>query len=357
MFSRILLFDIDGTLLLSGRAGYRALTRTFEELFGVPRGFDDIPVAGRTDELILTAAADRAGVAIDAAARARFHRRYCELFADEIHFPGPRKGLMPGVSRLLDALAGNDAVRCGLVTGNFARPARIKLEHFDLWRYFGFGAYGDDAPVRDALVPIAVERARRVRVEVRRPGDVVVIGDTPLDVQCAAAAGARCVAVATGSYDEPALREAGAHDVLPDFSDTETAVAARGGPSWPAGSLRRRTGWRGRGPRGLRDGCEVGGSAWESNPAPPRWRGATDFEDREGHRAPFASSTRLRAGRRRGSGRRQRGARTRAPTTIRIRVTGRRRRGRRGLGEGVAVQTNAQTARHAATVVKPRAAM
>ena len=172
MFSRILLFDIDGTLLLSGRAGYRALTRTFEELFGVPRGFDDIPVAGRTDELILTAAADRAGVAVDAAARARFHRRYCELFAEEIHFPGPRKGLMP-----------------------------------------------------DALVPIAVERARRARVEVRRPGDVVVIGDTPLDVQCAAAAGARCVAVATGSYDEPALREAGAHDVLPDFGDTETAVA------------------------------------------------------------------------------------------------------------------------------------
>ena len=225
MFSRSLLFDIDGTLLLSGRAGYRALTRTFEELFGVPRGFDDIPVAGRTDELILTAAADRAGVAIDAAARARFHRRYCELFAEEIHFPGPRKGLMPGVSRLLEVLAGNDAVRCGLVTGNFARPARIKLEHFDLWRYFGFGAYGDDAPVRDALVPIAVERARRVRVEVRRPGDVVVIGDTPLDVQCAAAAGARCVAVATGSYDEGALREAGAHAVLPDFSDSETAVA------------------------------------------------------------------------------------------------------------------------------------
>ena len=220
MFSKILLFDIDGTLLLSGRAGYRALTRTFEELFGVPRGFDGIPVAGRTDELILTAAADRAGVALDAAARARFHRRYCELFAEEIHFPGPRKGLMPGVSRLLEVLAGNGAVRCGLVTGNFAKPARIKLEHFGLWRYFAFGAYGDDAPVRDALVPIAVDRARRAGVEVRRREDVVVIGDTPLDVQCAFAAGARCVAVATGSYDEAALRGAGAHAVLPDFGDT-----------------------------------------------------------------------------------------------------------------------------------------
>lgn len=224
MVSKILLFDIDGTLLLSGRAGYRALTRTFEELFGVPRGFDDIPVAGRTDELILTAAADRARVTVDSSTRARFHRRYCELFADEIRFPGPRKGLMPGVSRLLDTLARNDAVRCGLVTGNFARPARIKLEHFDLWRYFGFGAYGDDAPVRDDLVPIAVERARRARVAVRRSDDVVVIGDTPLDVQCASAAGARSVAVATGSYGEAALLEAGAHAVLSDLGDTPTVV-------------------------------------------------------------------------------------------------------------------------------------
>ena len=80
--------------------------------------------------------------------------------------------------------------------------------------------------MRDALVPIAVERARRIRVEVGRPDNIVVIGDTPLDVQCATAGGARCVAVATGSYDETALREAGAHVVLPDFSDTETALGA-----------------------------------------------------------------------------------------------------------------------------------
>ena len=104
MFSKILLFDIDGTLLLSGRAGYRALTRAFEDLFGVVRGFDDVPVAGMTDDLILTDALARAGVTADGEARARFHRRYCELFADEIHFPGPRKGLMPGVSALLERL-------------------------------------------------------------------------------------------------------------------------------------------------------------------------------------------------------------------------------------------------------------
>ena len=224
MVSKILLFDIDGTLLLSGRAGYRALSRAFEELFGVARGFDDIPVAGMTDEIILTAALERADVDADRETRARFHTRYCELFAHEIHFPGPRKGLMPGVAELLEVLSRRAAVRCGLVTGNFARPAQIKLEHFDLWHFFHFGAYGDDAPVRDDLVPIAVGRAERTGVTVEAAHDVVVIGDTPLDVQCAAATGARSVAVATGSYDEAALRETGAHAVLPDLSDTAAVV-------------------------------------------------------------------------------------------------------------------------------------
>ena len=225
MASKILLFDIDGTLLLSGRAGYRALTRAFDELFGVPRGFDDVPVAGMTDHLILTDALARAGIAATAADRARFHRRYCELFATEIHFPGPRKGLMPGVAALLERLDRIDEVRCGLVTGNFAHPAQIKLEHFDLWRFFKFGAYGDDAPIRDALVPIALARAEREGVTVEAPGDVVVIGDTPHDVRCAAAAGAKSVAVATGSYGEAALREVSADAVLPDLGDTEDVVA------------------------------------------------------------------------------------------------------------------------------------
>ena len=224
MFAKILLFDIDGTLLLSGRAGYRALSRTFEELFGVARGFDDIPVAGMTDEIILTAALERAGLAADLETRARFHTRYCELFADEIHFPGPRKGLMPGVAALLETLSRYDDIRCGLVTGNFVRPAQIKLEHFALLNFFHFGAYGDDAPVRDRLVPIAVERARRNGVEVERAWDVVVIGDTPLDVRCAMAAGARSVAVATGSYDEAALRRSGAHAVLTNLSDADAVV-------------------------------------------------------------------------------------------------------------------------------------
>ena len=217
----LLLFDIDGTLLLSGGAGFRALTRTFEEFFGVADGFSGIPVAGRTDALILQAAITRAGLRVDEHDRTRFHTRYCGILEEEIRHPGPRKGLMPGVSALLEVLDTRPDACSGLLTGNFARAARIKLEHFGLWRYFACGAYGDDAAERNQLVPIAVERARRAGVVVDSFSDVVVVGDTPLDVQCAVAAGARSVAVATGSYDETALRDAGADTVLTDLSDAE----------------------------------------------------------------------------------------------------------------------------------------
>lgn len=226
--TRLLLFDIDGTLLLSGGAGTRALNRTFEELFGVEGAFAGIPVAGRTDLLILDDALERAGIRADADGRARFLARYCQHFEREILLPGPRKGLMPGVRRLLDRLQHTPGVACALLTGNIARAARIKLEHFEVRRYFACGAYGDDAPRRDDLVPIAVERARRVGIDVDSPGAAVVIGDTPLDLQCARAAGARAVCVATGSFSEEELRRAGADAVLPNLADPECFLAAVG---------------------------------------------------------------------------------------------------------------------------------
>ena len=225
---RLLLFDIDGTLLLSGGAGTRALNRTFEETYGVSAAFAGIPVAGRTDMLILNDALDRAGIEADDAARARFLERYCERFEGEILQPGPRKGLMPGVRRLLERLGARSDVTCGLVTGNVARAARIKLAHFGIWRHFACGAYGDDAPRRDDLVPIAVDRARNAGVDVATPAEAVVVGDTPLDVQCAAAAGARSVCVTTGSFDAETLRRAGADAVLPDLTELERFLEAAG---------------------------------------------------------------------------------------------------------------------------------
>lgn len=220
----LVLFDIDGTLLLSGGAGKRALNEAFRELFGVADAFDGIAVAGRTDPLLIDDALARCGLTAGADLRARFHDRYCELLAETIHSPLPRKGLMPGVRPLLDRLDGRADLRSALLTGNFARAAQIKLEYFGLWRHFACGAYGDDAASRDELVPVAMDRARRRGLDIRSPTQVVVVGDTPLDIRCARAAGAWSVAVATGPFDTGELRSHGADQVLPDLADTAGCI-------------------------------------------------------------------------------------------------------------------------------------
>ena len=220
----LVLFDIDGTLLLSGGAGKRALNETFEELFGVAGGFDGIPVAGRTDPLLFEDALARHAVTAAPHLRAHFHDRYCELLAERILSPLPRKGLMPGVRRLLARLDERADVRSALLTGNYARAARIKLEHFGLWQHFACGAYGDDAATRDELVPVAMARARESGIDIRSPAQVVVVGDTPLDIRCARAGGAWSVAVATGPFDAAELRAHGADRVLPDLADTAACI-------------------------------------------------------------------------------------------------------------------------------------
>ena len=117
-----------------------------------------------------------------------------------------------------------DDMALGLLTGNFEEGARIKLQHFDLWKYFRCGAFGDDASDRNHLVPVAMQRARDCGLVDASPSDVVVIGDTPHDIACARAVGATPVAVATGSYSVDQLRGAGADIVFKDLSETEAVV-------------------------------------------------------------------------------------------------------------------------------------
>lgn len=227
---KIALFDIDGTLVLSGGAGRRAMVRAFDEIFAIPDALRDVSFAGRTDAWILADAARRSGVAAGAPDAERFRDRYLAHLVSELTLPGEGvKGLLPGVRPLLDALAGRDDVFLALLSGNFELGARVKLEYFGLWHYFRCGAFGDRALDRSHLVDEALARVHacggpRVPVE-----DVVVVGDTPLDVACAASAGARSVAVATGGYDERTLEAAGADVVLPDFSDLGRAVSAIAG--------------------------------------------------------------------------------------------------------------------------------
>jgi phosphoglycolate phosphatase-like HAD superfamily hydrolase len=219
---KLVLFDIDGTLVLTGGAGLRAMNRALQDVFGHADGLDGIPVAGRTDWAILSDAVRRIGRSLDGALLADLEQRYVNHMAEEIQHPGDgRKAVMPGVREILDALERRDDVFVGLVTGNFEAGARVKLGHFDLWRYFRCGAFGGDAADRNALVPFARERARDCGLPDIADEDIVVVGDTPHDVTCAHAAGAIAVGVATGTSSVDELRAAGAEHVFEDLSDVQ----------------------------------------------------------------------------------------------------------------------------------------
>jgi phosphoglycolate phosphatase-like HAD superfamily hydrolase len=247
---KLLLFDVDGTLVLTGGAAVRAMSDAFEDVFGIGGAFEHVPMPGRTDGAILADAFTRAipqsQILADALSAngmrpvdgeiARYKETYFRRFAEEIHKPAPAdparptrhrfKGVLPGVREVLDALDGRSDVFLGLLTGNYEQGARIKLEYFGLWRYFRCGAYGDDSLDRHALVPIAVARAREAGCPPVEPRDVVIIGDTPFDVACARDAGVSCLAVATGGYSVDALRSAGAEMVFESLADTEAVLSA-----------------------------------------------------------------------------------------------------------------------------------
>jgi len=200
------------------------MSLAFEDLFQVPDAFRNIPMPGRTDSWILADAATAHAVA--PAALARFRDVYLAHLVREIERPSAGKKVMPGVRPLLDVLADRPDIYLALLTGNYEEAARVKLEHFDLWRYFSCGAFGDDAPDRNGLLPKALARIRTCGGPVVPASDVVVIGDTPLDVACAAASGARSIAVATGGYDVESLRAAGADVVFEDLSDVNAVLEA-----------------------------------------------------------------------------------------------------------------------------------
>jgi phosphoglycolate phosphatase len=201
------------------------MSLAFDEVFAIANAFQGIPMAGRTDAWILNDAAAVHAIPPDSPDLARFRAAYLRHLAIELEKPGvARKGLMPGVRELLDALTQRDDVYLALLTGNYEAGARLKLEYFDLWKYFPCGAFGDDAPHRNVLVPKALTRVEACGGPVFAAADAIVIGDTPLDVGCAAHVGARSLAVATGSHSVEELRAAGADVVLQDLGDTDQVL-------------------------------------------------------------------------------------------------------------------------------------
>jgi phosphoglycolate phosphatase len=221
----LLLFDIDGTLITTGGAGYRAIKRAVEVTLGVEQALQGIPVAGRTDSIILRDAVQAIdGRELTPELRDRIRDTYMGILRDEIDRVGGGPGVLPGVRELLSRLAGNPDYHVALLTGNFSQTAEIKLGYFDLWQHFPWGAFGEDAVNRNDLLPVAVSRYRARTGQDIAPRDVVIIGDTPNDVEVARVGQARSVCVTTGQFDRAALLEAGADVVFHDLGDVDEVL-------------------------------------------------------------------------------------------------------------------------------------
>ncbi|HKJ91699.1 MAG TPA: HAD family hydrolase [Longimicrobiales bacterium] len=226
---KLILFDIDGTLLSTDGAASRAFHRALLEVYGTAGPITSFDFHGRTDREIARTLLRVAGFD-DGAIDGRFAALwsvYLRELAVELNQASHRTRVMPGVVALLDALARRaDAVVLGLLTGNIEEGARLKLASCGLNGRFALGAFGSDDEERDRLGAVAVGRARDLLGVTFRGADIVVVGDTPRDVQCARPVGARAVAVATGRHTVEELEEAGADAALADLSDLDLALAA-----------------------------------------------------------------------------------------------------------------------------------
>ena len=223
----LVLFDIDGTLVVTAHAGIRGMNAAFERLHGHRQALAGIPVAGRTDRSILRDACLRFEIPYTDEVREALRDAYLEHLVEELARPldpGARFGVLPGVESLITAMEADPRWVVALLTGNFARGARIKLGHFDLWRRFAFGAFGDEHFDRRDLMPVALARAAAAGVT---PARVVVVGDTPLDVDCAKAHGACALAVATGTYSIEQLEATGADLVVERLDSVGVADLTR----------------------------------------------------------------------------------------------------------------------------------
>jgi phosphoglycolate phosphatase len=194
---RLALFDIDGTLIQTGGAGMRAFDRAFELEFGVPEAAAEINFAGRTDTGILNDFFRAQDLAASAENYQRFFRSYVHWLD---HYLTVAKGqTLPGVIRLLRDLLGlTDRPAIGLLTGNIRLGAQIKLRHHGLWNFFGTGAFGCEHADRNEIARIAHRRGRQMIGETLQGDEILVVGDTVRDIECAQAINARCLAVATG---------------------------------------------------------------------------------------------------------------------------------------------------------------
>lgn len=220
----LVLFDIDGTLLTSLRAGIGAMTTAVRELHGVDPDFEGVEIHGRLDRLIWRDLAAKHGLPAEEADHARFKQTYARHLSERLAAANTAVPL-PGTHALVDAVRATPGVTIGLLTGNYQETGRLKVRHAGFEPdHFVVNAWGDEGPDRRSLVPVARERYQQRLGAALPPERVLIIGDTPADVDCAKAHGARVLAVATGGFTVEALRATPADAVVANLEDTGALV-------------------------------------------------------------------------------------------------------------------------------------
>jgi phosphoglycolate phosphatase-like HAD superfamily hydrolase len=205
---KLILFDIDGTLVNSGGAGYRAFSKALETTLGLEGGLNGVRLDGKTDLQIVREVFDRRGLEFKISedlAEGLFDQ-YIEFLRNELSAEGVDYRVLPGVSELLSRLREDSSFLLGIASGNIEQGAWLKLEKGGLNEFFDLGGYGSDSESRTELIKVAIERARR-KAGNSVLSSVVVIGDTPRDIRHGQEAGAQVVAVATGRYPRSLLEE------------------------------------------------------------------------------------------------------------------------------------------------------
>jgi phosphoglycolate phosphatase-like HAD superfamily hydrolase len=222
MTKRLLLFDIDGTLIDSKGAGIRSLKSVLRHTFGVTDDLAGVEIAGRTDTGIVHQILRKQNIAVTEEDTAAFLELYLEFLVDEL--PRRQGSVLPGIAELLSRLQVRPQNVLALLTGNLRRGAQLKLAHYGLWDFFEFGAFADDHHDRNYLGPFAQERARAAHSIEFAAANIDVIGDTPHDIACGKAIGARTIAVTTGSFSREQLSAHQPDFILADFSEVEKVM-------------------------------------------------------------------------------------------------------------------------------------
>jgi phosphoglycolate phosphatase len=225
MADSLILWDIDGTLVYMDRAGERALLLAIKELYGRDLGAElPVDLRGRTDTSIARDLLAFLDVPHSFEEESRFRRAYLERMP--LTLPTGKARILAGIREALDAIRVHPEIHQALLTGNLKEGAKLKLEYLGLWEYFEFGAFANDSHLRDELGPFALRRAKEKLGIDFPPERVFIIGDTPHDIACGKAIGAKTIAVATGSFTLEQLAALNPTHVFKDLSDTKALLSA-----------------------------------------------------------------------------------------------------------------------------------